>query len=98
LDKKRVPTITIPENKSTQVSAGNLPCIVAILAVNGLSDNDAILNAFRPAIGAPMKLTRSLAANAIASANVPIKTINFRTLNLVNFCIIKRMTVQEAYR
>ena len=44
-------------------------------------------NESRPAIGTPMKLTRSLPAKAMARANVPIITTNLNTLTLRRWII-----------
>ena len=38
-----------------------------------------------PASGTPMKFTRSLPANAIASANVPMRTTNLNTFTRIRW-------------
>jgi len=51
---------------------------------NGASDAVAAWNAWYPAIGTPIKLTRSLAEKAIARAKVPISTIGLKILIFKN--------------
>ena len=55
----------------------------AIVTVKGLAVPEAKPYAVIPAKGTPMKFTRSLPANAIARAKVPVSTIGLSTLILV---------------
>ena len=78
LDIQRVMTITIPEARSIHILAwtGALSAPISIPVSPPFAT--AIWYESNPAINTPMKLTRSLPANASASAKVPESTVILR--------------------
>ena len=61
-----------------------------------LPDAMKALKDSKPARGTPIKFTRSLPAKAMASANVPTRTVIFSTLTLVKRVSNWKITVQPA--
>ena len=85
-DSHKVRTIISPASKRYRVGVWTFPCSEPIKKVfessPGLAAN--ALYASSPARGTPMKFTRSFPAKAMAKANVPTKTINFRIFILTS--------------
>ncbi|MBA7592047.1 hypothetical protein ES708_34220 [subsurface metagenome] len=84
LDTHKVITIIIPAIKRNVVGVCTASFSASIEKVAGSALPLAMkaLKDSKPASGTPIKLTRSFPANAIANANVPTSTINFKTLIL----------------
>jgi len=81
----RVTIMTIPAMTRNRKGTSTSPMSISILKVSG-STPPEILHAFQdenPAMGTPIKFTRSLPANAIARAKVPARTTT------VNISILK---------
>ena len=79
-DNHKVITITKPAISNIKVLACDFPVRATIEKLSGFAPGSAMndWNAFNPAKGTPIKLTRSFPANAIARANVPTNTIILR--------------------